>query len=86
MPIDAGSMVGRAILERCTIHVPDIRQLPEDEYPTARAIQRIGLVLLFGGLAISLFGWDRIGAALVICGAVVGTLARRARIKSAQPN
>jgi hypothetical protein len=53
---------------------------------TARTIQWVGLLLLFGGIAVSLLGSDRIGVVLVISGALIGTVARRARLKSAQPN
>jgi signal transduction histidine kinase len=40
MPIDHGSVNGRAVLERRTIHVHDLAAEPDAEYATGKAIQR----------------------------------------------
>ena len=43
VPIDATSMTGRAVLERMTIHCPDVLSLMDTEYPAARSgQQRLG--------------------------------------------
>ena len=38
VPFDPGHVTGRAILERRTIHIPDIRDVPEGEYPISRPL------------------------------------------------
>jgi two-component system, NtrC family, sensor kinase len=40
VPLDRGSVSGRAIVERRTIHVTDLAAEPEEEYPAGRARQR----------------------------------------------
>src|SRR4029450_5592553 len=40
LPLTKGSVSGRAVLERRSIHVHDIAAEPEDEYPEGRQIQR----------------------------------------------
>ena len=40
IPITRGSVSGRAVLERRTIHVRDLAAEPEDEYPIGRELQR----------------------------------------------
>ncbi|MBI1848344.1 MAG: GAF domain-containing protein [Candidatus Rokubacteria bacterium] len=37
VPIDRGSVMGRAIVDRTTVNVDDILAVPEDEFPSARA-------------------------------------------------
>ena len=39
-PLSRGLVVGRAILDRTTIHLKDIALVPEDDYPLARELQR----------------------------------------------
>jgi signal transduction histidine kinase len=40
-PITRGFVTGRAVLERRTVHVEDLAAEPDDEYPDAKAIQRV---------------------------------------------
>jgi PAS domain S-box-containing protein len=40
IPIDRGSIAGRAMLERRTIQVRDLAAEPEDEYPVGKGLQR----------------------------------------------
>ncbi|HEU5293778.1 MAG TPA: response regulator, partial [Burkholderiaceae bacterium] len=40
LPPRATSVVGRAFLERKTLHIDDVATLPDDEFPDARAMQR----------------------------------------------
>ncbi len=40
IPIDRGSVAGRAVSERRTVHVDDLAAEPEEEYPTGRALQQ----------------------------------------------
>jgi len=40
VPLTKGSVSGRAVLERLTIHVHDLATEPEDEYPEGRQLQR----------------------------------------------
>jgi len=43
VPLDRGLVAGRAVLERTTIHLDDLAQVSEDDYPAARKMQaRIG--------------------------------------------
>jgi GAF domain-containing protein len=65
-PVDRGSLTGRAIVDRQTIHVPDILALPEEEYPSSRQGflehgNRSGLSvpLLRGGVAIGVINVHR---------------------------
>jgi GAF domain-containing protein len=39
--VNRASVAGRAIVDRTTLHVADLAALPEDEYPEARALQRL---------------------------------------------
>ena len=40
VPLTAGSVSGRAVLERRSVHVPDLAAEPEDEFPVGRDLQR----------------------------------------------
>ncbi len=42
IPLSRGSVLGRAVLDRQTLHVPDLAALPEAEFPVSRALQRKG--------------------------------------------
>ncbi|HZO31341.1 MAG TPA: histidine kinase dimerization/phospho-acceptor domain-containing protein [Chloroflexota bacterium] len=49
LPIGPGSIGGTAIVERRTIHVPDLRQEPPDRFPQARALaERFGFCAAVG--------------------------------------
>jgi signal transduction histidine kinase/putative methionine-R-sulfoxide reductase with GAF domain len=37
-PIDRGWVTGRAVIESRTVHVPDLTQAPEDDYPKGKAM------------------------------------------------
>ena len=41
MPLDRTSVAGRTTLDRQTVHMLDMAVVPEDEWPLARAIQRL---------------------------------------------
>ena len=38
--VDRGSVTGRAVVERRTIHIEDVAALPEEEFPETRAVQQ----------------------------------------------
>ena len=38
--VDRGSITGRAVVERRTIHIEDVAALPEEEFPETRAVQQ----------------------------------------------
>jgi GAF domain-containing protein len=40
LPLTRGSVSGRAVIDRCTIHVHDVRAMPEDEFPEGMVLQR----------------------------------------------
>ncbi len=40
LPLDRGLVAGRAILDRKVVHLPDLAQAAEDEFPVSRAQQR----------------------------------------------
>ena len=40
IPADRGSVVGRAVVDRATVHIADLEAEPENEFPTGRALQR----------------------------------------------
>jgi GAF domain-containing protein/anti-sigma regulatory factor (Ser/Thr protein kinase) len=59
IPLTKGSVSGRAVLERRTIHLLDLAAVPEDEYPEGRQLQRqfgshtiVGAPLLREGVAL----------------------------------
>ena len=39
-PVDRTSVNGRAVVDRCTLHIHDLAAESEDEFPTAKALQR----------------------------------------------
>jgi signal transduction histidine kinase len=41
IPLTRGSVSGRAVIDRCTVHVADIAEEPEEEFPVARERQRL---------------------------------------------
>ncbi len=40
MPFSRGTVTGRAVIDRETVHIEDLAAVPEVEYPTAREMQR----------------------------------------------
>jgi GAF domain-containing protein len=46
IPLTRGSAVGRAIIDRATIHLEDLAVVPENEYPVGRQLQRSAHTLL----------------------------------------
>jgi len=40
MPLSRGSVTGRAVIDRTVIHLEDLAQAPENEYPVGRELQR----------------------------------------------
>jgi len=40
IPIDRGSTSGRAVTDRCTIHIPDLSAELDEEYPVSKAFHR----------------------------------------------
>ena len=41
VPISRGSVAGRTIVDRATMHVPDLAAASEEEFPEGRAVQRL---------------------------------------------
>jgi signal transduction histidine kinase len=39
-PLDRGSVSGRSVIDRRTVHIPDLAAEPEEEYPRGRELQR----------------------------------------------
>ena len=66
IPIDRGSVTGRAVVDRQAVHIHDLASEPDEEFPQGKAYQRLGghrtnlaVPLLKEGVAVGVIGIRR---------------------------